>query len=79
MIKLYKIDNGYVEALQLYPYVFSIRNYTYFFTKEEWAAMPFTNTQPAFNPDTHDLVVEDYEEDDVVKRRWIVTEKESHE
>lgn len=79
MIRIYKTDEEYGQALQLYPYVFSVRNYAYFFTRQEWDDMPFTNTQPAFNPETQDLVVEEYEENDSVKRRWIVTEKESHE
>lgn len=79
MIRLYKTDEGYAQALQQYPYVFSVRNYAYFFTREQWAAMPFTNTQPAFNPETQDLVVEEYEDGYVIKRRWIVTPKENHE
>lgn len=79
MIRLYKTDVGYAEALQTYPYVFSVRNYAYFFTRQEWADMPFTNTQPSFNPETQDLVVEEYEDGDVVNRRWIVTAKENHE
>lgn len=71
--KFFKTDEGYDALLAQYPYVFSIRNYTYFFTKEEWAAIPITNTPPAFNPETQDLLLEEYEDSGVVKRRWVVS------
>jgi hypothetical protein len=32
--------------------------------------------QPAFNAATHDLIIEEYEENDQVKRRWIIIEKQ---
>lgn len=76
MIRIYKTAPEYAEALQIYPYVFSIRNYTYFFTRQEWNDMPFTNSQPAFDPSSEDLTVEEYEENDTVKRRWIIVSKE---
>ena len=74
-MKLYKSNPEYAEALKVYPYVFSIRNYGYFFSREDWNAIQFTNVQPTFNPETEDLLVEEYEEDDVVKRRWVVEPK----
>ena len=80
MIVIYKSQTEeYAEALETYPYVFSIRNYGYFFSREDWNAIEFTNAQPAFNPLIEDLVAEEYEESGVVKRRWIKTEKQNEE
>lgn len=61
------------ESLALYPYVFSVKNYAYFFSKEEWESIPFTNKQPDFNPASQFLQVETYEENNELKNRWIVT------
>ena len=77
MIVIYKSQAvQYAQALETYPYVFSIRDYGYFFTRQEWNDIQVTNVQPAFNAATHDLIIEEYEENDQVKRRWIIIEKQ---
>jgi hypothetical protein len=77
MIVIYKSQaEEFAAALQTFPYVFSIRDYAYFFTRQEWNSIQVTNVQPVFNADTQDLVIEEYELNSEVKRRWIVIDKQ---
>ena len=73
MIK-YKSEENYYNVLKRGSYIFSIKDYTYIFTKQEWDEIPIVNNQPSFNVVSQYLQIETFEEDGVVKRRWIVTD-----
>lgn len=69
---LLKTDPRYnSEMLKAYPYTFSVKNYTYFFTREEWDAIPTLNTPPAYDPETEYLALVEQEENNGVVRRWV--------
>lgn len=60
------------EMSKAYPFTFSVKGYAYFFTREEWEAIPVVNTPPSFNPATEYLQLVEQEENGQVVRRWVV-------
>lgn len=70
---LYKNDPSYnTEMAKSYTYTFSVKDYTYFFTREEWNSIPTINSQPHFNPETEYLVLIEKEVNGEVVREWTV-------
>ena len=76
MVKLARNSPGHNELFLQYPIVFGIKNYSYFMTYEEYDDIPFVNSQPAFDANSQYLTIETFEEDDTLKRRWVVTDTE---
>jgi hypothetical protein len=76
MVRVSKSNPEHNSYFLQYPIAFGIRDYTYFLSYEENESIPITNQQPSFNPSTQDLILEQYEENENLNRRWIVVPKE---
>lgn len=58
-----------------YPVAIGIRDYTYFMSYQELEEAPFVNEQPNFDLQTQELLIENFEEEGVFKRRWVVVDR----
>jgi hypothetical protein len=73
-MRLLKSDPRWQQALQEYPYVFSVKDYGYFYSRAEWGAIPFVNSQPSFNATSQFLEVRMIETAQGVRREWFVSD-----
>ena len=73
-MRILKSDSRWEQAIQDYPYVFSVKDYGYFYSRAEWEAIPFANSQPAFNPLTQYLEVRMIETAQGVMREWFISD-----
>lgn len=72
-MRIKKSNPQYAELVASSLIHFSIKDYGYFFTREQWAEIPFMNQQPAFNPTSEYLEVTMTETPDGLRRQWIVS------
>lgn len=69
---VYKSNPNYWHIMQeANAYTFSVKDYTYFYSREEWEAIPTINQQPVFNPETEYLLLQEIEQNGQVVRQWV--------
>lgn len=71
-MRVKKSNPQYAELVASSLIHFSIKDYGYFFTRQEWEDIPFMNQQPAFNPVSEYLEVEMEETANGLRRKWVV-------
>lgn len=71
-MRVKKSNPQYAELVASSLIHFSVKDYGYFFTRQEWHEIPFINQQPTFNPESEYLEVEIQETPNGLRRLWVV-------
>jgi hypothetical protein len=73
MQKLFKSNRRYAELVGSSPIHFSVKNYGFFMTPEEWRQIPILNAQPSVGEGQYlNLIM--LEVNGQLRRQWVVEE-----
>lgn len=72
MVKVFRTHPEHNSFYKEYPIAVGIKNYTYFMSYQELQDIPFSNTQPTFDPLLENLSLQIIEDNGILSRVWVI-------